>query len=73
MSFADQEVSINRKQTRAEIKLSKINRLVDWQKAVDQLKVLYKSGKQGSRPPKDILPKIKMLFIQHLYNLGLRI
>ena len=37
MSFADQEVSINRKQTRSEIKLSKIDRLVDWQKAVDQL------------------------------------
>lgn len=70
LSFADQEVSINRKQTRAEIKLSKIDRLVDWQKAVDQLKSLYKSGKQGGRPPKDILPKIKMLFIQHLYNLS---
>ena len=70
LSFADQEVSINRKQTRAEVKLSKINRLVDWQKAVDELKVLYKSGKQGGRRPKDILPKIKMLFIQHLYNLS---
>ena len=66
MSFADQEVSTNRKQTRAEVKLSKINRLVDWQKAVGELKSLYKSGKQGGRPPKDMLPKIKMLFIQHL-------
>ena len=70
LSFADQEVSINCKQTRAEVKLSKINRLVDWEKVVDQLKVLYKSGNQGGRPPRDIMPKIKMLFIQHLYNLS---
>lgn len=70
MSFADQEVNLNRKRTRSEIKLSKIDELVDWQPLLALVKPVYRSGKKGGRPPKDVLPKLKMLFVQHLYSLS---
>jgi len=70
LSITDQIVLKNRKTTRSELKLSKISSLVDWDLIERDVKQLYPVNKQGGRPVSDLSVKIKMLFIQHLYNLS---
>ena len=71
LSFADLEVSVHRKASRSHAKLEKINGLVDWDKVLDLVAVAdHTSPETGGCPPRDLLIKVKMLFIQYLYNLS---
>ncbi|MCF6271519.1 MAG: IS5 family transposase [Melioribacteraceae bacterium] len=71
LAFADMIVSEQRKPSRISIKLEKINSIVNWEDMLELVKVVdYTDKKKGGRPPKDLLVKIKMLFLQYLYNLS---
>lgn len=71
MTFADIEISQNRKASRVSLKLDKINSLVDWEKVLELVSVIDRTSKEkGGCPHKDILVKVKMLFLQSLYNLS---
>lgn len=71
LSFADIAITDNRKQSRVSIKLEKINNLVNWQEILAIVKQVDRTDKRkGGAPHKDILVKVKMLFLQYLYNLS---
>ena len=71
LSFSDIELGQSRKPSRISIKLEKIERLVDWEVVFELVKVLDKTSKiTGGAPHRDLLTKVKMLFLQHLYNLS---
>lgn len=71
LSFGDLEVMQNRKTTRSQKQLEKIEKLVDWQKMAETFSVINKSGGiQGGRPRKEMVMMIKLLYIQYLYNLS---
>lgn len=71
MTFADMEISRNRKASRVSMKLDKINSLVEWDMVLELVSVVDRtSSEKGGCPHKDILVKIKMLFLQSLYNLS---
>jgi IS5 family transposase len=70
LTFASYEASRNRKKTRAEKQLDKINHFVDWDKVRQLVKKTDFTGKQGGRKPMDQMQKVKMMFIQYLYNLS---
>lgn len=71
LSFADIELGTTRKPSRVSIRLDKIDTIVDWDKVYELVKEIdYTNKELGGRPPKDILSKIKMLFLQHLHNLS---
>lgn len=71
LSFADIELGTTRKPSRVSIRLDKIDTIVDWDKVYELVKEIdYTNKEVGGRPPKDILSKIKMLFLQHLHNLS---
>ena len=71
LSFSDIELSSSRKPSRISLRLDKINTIVDWGKVYDLVNEIdYTSSDIGGRPPKDLLSKIKMLFLQHLHNLS---
>lgn len=71
LSLSDQAFSNRKKKSRTSATLTQINQLVDWHKLENKLKVIdkTKSGK-GGRPPLPLRWKLKMLFIQYLYNLS---
>ena len=71
MTFADMEITQNRKVSRVSVKLDKINSIVDWEKVLEVVKVVDRTDKEkGGCPHKDLLVKVKMLFLQSLYNLS---
>lgn len=71
LSFSDIELGQSRKISRVSKKLDKIDLLVDWQAVLDLVEVVDKtSAKLGGAPHRNILTKVKMLFLQHLYNLS---
>lgn len=71
LSFADIAVAENRKQSRVSTKLEKINNLVKWEEILELVKQVDRTDKQkGGAPHKDLLVKVKMLFLQYLYNLS---
>jgi len=71
LSFSDIELGQSRKASRVSIKLDKIDKLVDWEAVYDLVKVVDKTSKTvGGAPHRDLLMKVKMLFLQHLYNLS---
>lgn len=71
LSFSDIELGSSRKPSRISLRLDKINSIVDWDKVYDLVKEIdYTNSNIGGRPPKDLLSKIKMLFLQHLHNLS---
>lgn len=52
-------------------KLADIDRFVDWENLVEHVRVIDKSGtKKGGRPRYPLMKMLKMLFLQHLYNLS---
>ncbi len=52
-------------------KLADIDRFVDWEKLVERVRVIDKSGtNKGGRPRYPLMRMLKMLFLQHLYNLS---
>lgn len=71
LSFSDIELGQSRKPSRVSIKLEKINTLVDWDKVLDLIQVVDKTNAiVGGAPHRNLLTKVKMLFLQHLYNLS---
>ena len=71
LSFTDLELSNTRKPSRISVKLDVIDSIINWDKVYDLVKeVDYTSSETGGRPPKDLLSKIKMLFLQYLHNLS---
>ena len=71
LSFADLELSQSRKPSRISTKLDKIDRLVDWDQVLELVQVVDKTNAVvGGAPHRNLLTKVKMLFLQHLYNLS---
>lgn len=71
LSFSDIELGQSRKISRVSKKLKKIDLLVDWEAVLGLVQVVDKtSSKVGGAPHRNILTKVKMLFLQHLYNLS---
>ena len=70
-TFADQEIQRNRKPSRVSLKLDTINLIVDWDKVLGLVSIVDRTDKEkGGCPHKDLLVKVKMLFLQSLYNLS---
>lgn len=71
LSFSDIELEQSRKPSRVMAKLDKINEVVDWDKVLEIIKPVDKtSQKTGGAPHRELSVKVKMLFLQHLYNLS---
>lgn len=70
-TFADMEINKNRKPSRVSVKLEQINAIVDWQSVLGLVQIVDRTdAKTGGCPHKDLLVKVKMLFLQSLYNLS---
>lgn len=62
-------VVAKRKQTRASKKLDTINSIVDWDQVLELIQVVDKTSSSiGGAPHIDLSMKIKILFVQFLYN-----
>ncbi len=71
LSFSDLEIQENRKITRTEENLRKIDQFVDFDRIVDRFSVIDKTKKGlGGRPRKEIVLMTRILFVQYLYNLS---
>jgi IS5 family transposase len=71
LTFADIAVKDKRKRSRISIKLEKINKIVNWDDILSIVRVVDRTDKRiGGAPHKDLLVKVKMLFLQYLYNLS---
>jgi IS5 family transposase len=71
LSFADIEISRRSKSTRIAKTLDKINMVVDWKPLERLVSGINKSGTaKGGRPPLPTEVKLRMLFLQHLYNIS---
>lgn len=71
LGFSDMEIQENRKVTRTEEKLRKIDQFVDFDRIVDRFSIIDKTRKGlGGRPRKEILLMTRILFVQYLYNLS---
>ncbi len=65
------EIAENRKVTRTEEKLRKIENLLKFEDVIEKFSVIDKTKKGlGGRPRKEILMMTKILFVQYLYNLS---
>ena len=71
LTFADIAIAEKRKVSRVSIKLEKLNKIVKLKEILEIVRVVDRTDKiQGRVPHKDILVKVKMLFLQYLYNLS---
>ena len=71
LTFADIIIEGTRKRSRISNKLEKINKIVDWEDILSLVQVVDRTDKRkGGAPHKDLLVKVKMLFLQYLYNLS---
>lgn len=71
LSIADQQFSQRRKTSRTAKMLDKIKTFVDWTSIEKEVKIIDKTQSgQGGRPPLPLGWKIKMLFVQFLFNLS---
>ncbi|MCK5267770.1 MAG: IS5 family transposase [Spirochaetes bacterium] len=71
LTFADIAIKDKRKKSRISAKLEKINKIVDWDDVLSIVRVVDRTDKRtGGAPHKDLLVKVKMLFLQYLYNLS---
>jgi len=70
LSFADVELGSSRKKSRVSCKLDKIDNLVDWDRVLELVGRVDRTGRAGGAPHRDLSVKVKMLFLQHLYNLS---
>jgi len=71
LSFTDLELSQSRKPSRVSLKLNKIESLVNWDAVLELVQVVDKTNSIiGGAPHRNLLTKVKMLFLQHLYNLS---
>lgn len=59
------------RQSRIQEKLTDIDCFVDWEALVDEIQIIDKTGsKRGGRPRYPLIKMLKMVFLQHLYNLS---
>ena len=71
LSFSDMEMAENRKVTRTERKLHKIENVLNFEAVIEKFSVIDKTRKGlGGRPRKELLMMTKILFVQYLYNLS---
>lgn len=71
LTFADMAIADKRKPSRISIKLDKINRLVNWDDILKIIESVDRTDKfHGGAPHKDLVVKVKMLFLQYMYNLS---
>lgn len=70
LSFGDYSLSKTRKRTRVEAKLEVIEKHIDWNTIVAQVQEIDNTGALGGRPRKDLEMMVRILFLQHLYNLS---
>ena len=71
LSFSDIELGKSRKPSRVSSKLDKINSIVDWDQVLELVKVVDKTNSVvGGAPHRNLLTKVKMVFLQYLYNLS---
>jgi transposase, IS5 family len=71
LTFADIAIKDKRKKSRISAKLEKINKIVNWDEILSIVQVVDRTDKRiGGAPHKDLLVKVKMLFLQYLYNLS---
>lgn len=71
LTFADIAIKDKRKRSRISVKLEKINKIVNWDDVLSIVQVVDRTDKRtGGAPHKDLLVKVKMLFLQYLYNLS---
>lgn len=71
LSFSDIELGQSRKPSRVSQKLEKINEIVDWAAVLTIVQAVDKTSKvTGGAPHRNLLTKVKMVFLQHLYNLS---
>ena len=69
--FGDIELGQSRKPSRVSQKLEKINEIVDWDAVLTIVQAVDKTSKvTGGAPHRNLLTKVKMVFLQHLYNLS---
>lgn len=61
----------SRKKTRLQLKLEIIDKHINWVSLIDLCKNLYiHNTEKGGRKPVPIIFKLKLLFLQHLYNIS---
>lgn len=71
LTFADIAIKDKRKKSRISTKLEKINKIVNWDDILSIVRVVDRTDRRtGGAPHKDLLVKVKMLFLQYLYNLS---
>jgi len=71
LTFADIAIEDKRKKSRISAKLEKINKIVNWDDILSIVGVVDRTDRRtGGAPHKDLLVKVKMLFLQYLYNLS---
>jgi transposase, IS5 family len=71
LTFADIVIKDKRKRSRISVKLEKINTMVNWDEILSIVSVVDRTDKKtGGAPHTDLLVKVKMLFLQYLYNLS---
>lgn len=71
LSLAENSYSAHKKQARVAAALDQIKLFVDWQALEKQVRVIDKTGEgKGGRPRIPLQWMLRMLFVQHLYNLS---
>jgi|TARA_B100000315_G_C14487013_1_gene545659 IS5 family transposase len=71
LSFSDMEIAENRKVTRTEKNLRKIENLLNFAEVIEKFSIIDKTKKGlGGRPRREVLMMTKILFVQYLYNLS---
>lgn len=71
LSIADQQFSQRKKTSRTAKMLDKIKTFVDWISIEKEVQIIDKTHtERGGRPPLPLSWKIKMLFVQFLFNLS---
>ena len=71
LSFSDMEIAENRKVTRTEKKLRKIEKFLNFEEVIEKFSIIDKTKNGlGGRPRKELLMMTKILFVQYLYNLS---
>jgi len=71
LTFADIAIEDKRKKSRISTKLEKINKIVNWNDILSIVRVVDRTDKHiGGAPHKDLMVKVKMIFLQYLYNLS---
>ena len=67
--FSQAEYASKKKQTRRDIFLAEMERVVPWTRLVDRLRPFYPKGERG-RPPIGLERMLRLYFLQQWYGLA---